>query len=413
MNRTLRLQLSVMMFLEYFIKGAWFVTLGTYLITNLTADGLEVAQVFSTQSLGAVAAPFFIGFIADRYFNAERVMAVLHLLGACLLIGMYSADSVSSFYPYVLTYFIAYMSTLALANSIAFRHIEDTKRYFPGVRVWGTIGWITAGATISFIFHWDSPAAVGNGALRNTFLLAASCSVLLAILSFLLPKTPPLLRGSTSRFTVAKALGLEALVLLKNRGFLVFFIAAIVICIPMSFYYQNANPYLVHVGLPNPTAKMALGQLSEALCLLAIPFLFAKLGYKRMILMGIAAWAVRYLLFAYGNGQELASLLLIAIILHGVCYDFMFVVGQIYTDTIAGEKYRSSAQGLVTVAMYGIGMLLGFWAAGGTSDYLGTQFNDDEYWKWLWMTPAIMAVVCLALFAVFFREQESPKTTHV
>src|SRR5690606_35766557 len=326
MKPMLRLQLSTLMFLEYFIKGAWFVTLGTYLITNLTADGLEVAQVFSTQSLGAVAAPFFIGFIADRYFNAERVMAVLHLLGACLLVGMYSADSVSTFYPYVLTYFIAYMSTLALANSISFRHIADTKRHFPSVRVWGTIGWITAGATISFIFHWDSPAAVDNGALRNTFLLAASCSILLAILSFLLPKTPPLLRGSTSRFTVAKALGLEALVLLKNRGFLVFFIAAIVICIPMSFYYQNANPYLVHVGLPNPTAKMALGQPSEALCLLAIPFLFAKLGYKRMILMGIAAWAIRYLLFAYGNGQELASLLLIAIILHGVCYDFMFVV---------------------------------------------------------------------------------------
>lgn len=407
MNLKLRLQLSAMMFLEYFIKGAWFVTLGTYLLKNLQADGLELAQVFSTQSLGAVAAPFFIGFIADRYFNAERVLAVLHLLGACLLTGMYLADSVSSFYPYVLAYFIAYMSSLALANSIAFRHIQDTKRYFPGIRVWGTVGWITAGSAISLVFHWDNAASVDAGALRNTFLLASVCSLLLATLSFLLPKTPPLLRKGDTRFTVAKALGLEALVLLKNRGFLVFFVTAIVICIPMSFYYQNANPYLVHVGLSNPTAKMALGQLSEALCLLAIPFLFAKLGYKRMILVGIAAWTIRYLLFAYGNHPDLAAMLIVAIILHGVCYDFMFVVGQIYTDTIAGAKYRSSAQGLVTVAMYGIGMLLGFWAAGGTSDYLEVHFSDNDYWKFLWITPAAMAFCCLLLFAFFFREQKT------
>lgn len=402
----LRLQLSTMMFLEYFIKGAWFVTLGTYLLQNLRADGLEVAQVFSTQSLGAVAAPFFIGFIADRYFNAERVLAVLHLLGACLLVGMYWADNVATFYPYVLAYFIAYMSSLALANSISFRHIGDAKRYFPGVRVWGTIGWVTAGVVISYAFHWDSQTSVAAGALRNTFLLAAACSCLLAALSFFLPKTPPQLRGGAEQFSVSKALGLEALVLLKNRGFLVFFITAIIICIPMSFYYQNANPYLVHVGLSNPTAKMALGQLSEALCLLAIPFLFSRLGYKRMILIGISAWAIRYLLFAYGDGQALSFMLIIAIILHGVCYDFMFVVGQIYTDTIAGEKYRSSAQGLVTVAMYGIGMLLGFWAAGGTADYLESRFNAD-YWWYLWVTPAAMAVVCLLIFSFFFKEQKA------
>lgn len=401
----LRLQLSVLMFLEYFIKGAWFVTLGTYLLQNLRADGLEVAQVFSTQSLGAVAAPFFIGFIADRYFNAERVLAVLHLLGACLLAGMYWADNVATFYPYVLVYFIAYMSSLALANSISFRHIGDARRYFPGIRVWGTVGWVAAGVVISYVFHWDSQTSVAAGALRNTFLLAAACSCLLATLSFFLPKTPPQLRDGAAQFSVSKALGLEALVLLKNRGFLVFFITAIVICIPMSFYYQNANPYLVHVGLSNPTAKMALGQLSEALCLLAIPILFSRLGYKRMILIGISAWAIRYLLFAYGNGQDLSVLLIIAIILHGVCYDFMFVVGQIYTDTIAGEKYRSSAQGLVTVAMYGIGMLLGFWAAGGTADYLERRFNTD-YWWYLWITPAAMAVVCLLIFSFLFTEQK-------
>jgi len=406
MKPMLRLQLSTLMFLEYFIKGAWFVTLGTYLIQNLQADGLQVAQVFSTQSLGAVAAPFFIGFIADRYFNAERVLAILHLLGACLLIGMYGAADVSTFYPFVLAYFIAYMSTLALANSIAFRHIDDAKRDFPGVRVWGTVGWVTAGVVISYAFHWDSQSSVAAGALRYTFLLAAACSCLLAVIGFFLPKTPPQMRGQSKRFSASKALGLEALVLLKNRGFLVFFITAIVICIPMSFYYQNANPYLVHVGLPNPTAKMALGQLSEALCLLAIPFLFSRLGYKWMILLGISAWAIRYVLFAYGDGRDFAFLLIVAIVLHGVCYDFMFVVGQIYTDTIAGAQYRSSAQGLVTVAMYGIGMLLGFWAAGGTADYLAHRFSDN-YWWYLWITPAAMALCCLLIFSFFFKAQRA------
>ncbi|UIR58012.1 MFS transporter [Sphingobacterium sp. SRCM116780] len=403
MTGQLRLQLSFMMFLEYFIKGAWFVTLGTYLAKNLQATGLEVANIFSTQSLGAVLAPFFIGFIADRYFNAERVLAVLHLLGAILLFFMSRAEDAANFYPYIFVYFIAYMSSLALSNSIAFRQMTDAKKQFPSIRVWGTIGWVCSGVVISYVFHWDAPGAIQIGALKNTFLMAAVCSLILAVFSFFLPKTPPMAVNKDKKFNFGSAIGLDALGLLKNRSFLIFFVTVVVICIPISFYYQNANPYLVQVGLPNPTAKMAMGQLSEAICLLFIPFFFIRFGYKKMIMVGILAWVARYLLFAFGDTHS--YLLIIGILLHGICYDFMFVVGQIYTDTIAGEKYKSSAQGLVTIAMYGIGMLLGFWVAGYISDYLKGHYPAD-FWWYLWTVPAGLAGVCFLLFTFFFKEDK-------
>ncbi|PUV25912.1 MFS transporter [Sphingobacterium athyrii] len=409
MTLTLRLQLSLMMFLEYFIKGAWFVTLGTYLIKSLNASGMEVANIFSTQSLGAVFAPFFVGFVADRYFNAERVLAVLHLLGAALLYGMSQAPDASHFYPYVFVYFMAYMSSLSLSNGIAFRHIADAKKYFPGIRVWGTIGWICSGLVISYLFRWDSPEAISRGALHNTFIMGAVCSVLLALFSLFLPKTPPQIRVKDEKFDFGKAIGLDALGLLKQKSFLIFFVTAIVICIPISFYYQNANPFLVNVGMANPTAKMALGQFSEAICLLLIPFFFRRLGYKKMILLGIAAWALRYLFFAFGDGQEKAFLLILGIVLHGICYDFMFVVGQIYTDRIAGEKYKASAQGLITIAMYGVGMLIGFWVAGGVSDYLKVAYAE-QFWEYLWFIPAGISFFCLLLFAVFFKEEKMLQT---
>ncbi|WP_300596998.1 MFS transporter [Niabella sp.] len=402
MKRSLQVQLSAMMFLEFFMKGSWFVTLGTYLKSNLGAAPLEVSNIFSTQSLGAVAAPFFIGFIADRFFNAERVMGILHLIGAGLLLLMYKAGNAASFYPYVLLYFIAYMSTLALTSSVSFRNLSDPKKQYPFIRLFGTMGWMVAGWSISYVFHWDTKEAVASGQLHNTFLLGAACSLALGLLCFLLPATPPLKKNQ--KFYWGDALGLQALGLLKQKGFRVFFITAIIICIPISFYYQHANPFLVATGLPNPTGKMALGQLSEIICLLLIPFFFARLGYKKMMLIGISAWALRYLLFAFGDGQDLAFMLILGILLHGVCYDFMFVVGQIYTDAIAGKQYRSSAQGLVTVAMYGIGMLIGFWVAGFISEAL-KAYEGTTYWRYIWLSPAAMAIVCMLIFLVLFKEQ--------
>jgi nucleoside transporter len=263
-------RLSVMMFLQFFIWGGWFVTLGTFLTTTLAASGGQVGMAFSTQSWGAIIAPFVVGLIADRFFNAERILAVLHLLGAVLLFQLYRATDFSAFYPYVLAYMLVYMPTLALVNAVAFRQIKDPAREFSRIRVWGTVGWIVAGIVISFGFAWDAQQAIAAGGLRNTFLMSAVASLVLGLYSFSLPKTAPL-KSTADAPGIKQMLGADALSLLKDRSYLVFFLASILICIPLAFYYQNANPFLAEIGVTNPTAKMALGQVSEVLFMLLLP----------------------------------------------------------------------------------------------------------------------------------------------
>ena len=399
-----RLQLSVMMFLEFFIWGSWFVTLGTFLAKNLQASGLETASVFSTQSYGAIIAPFIVGMIADKYFNAEKILGILHLVGAALMFQMYRAESVSVFYPYVFAYMVLYMPTLALVNSVSFRQMNNPEKEFSTIRVWGTIGWIVAGLTISYAFHWDSAAGTEAGALKNTFAMGAVASLLLGLFSFTLPKTPPV-KDKAQKDSIAEILGLDAIKLLSNKNFLIFFISSILICIPLAFYYQNAHHFLEQSGLENPTGKMAIGQVSEALFILLIPVFFSRFGFKKTIMIGMLAWAVRYLLFAYGNAGPLAFMLITGIALHGICYDFFFVSGQIYTDQQAGEKYKSAAQGLVTLATYGIGMLIGFWVAGIISDYYTTHATDS-FWQKVWMIPSIIAAVVWLLFMATFRDSK-------
>ncbi|MCC9135221.1 nucleoside permease [Pontibacter silvestris] len=406
MTSITRIKLSTMMFLEFFVWGAWFVTLGTFLGSNLKATELETASVFSTQSFGAIIAPFIIGLIADKYFNAERILGVLHLIGAFLMYQMYHSDNVGAFYPYVLTYMIAFMPTLALVNSVSFRQMTNPEKEFSVIRVWGTIGWIVAGLSISYIFHWDSAQSIGEGLLRNTFMMAGVASLILGIYSFLLPKTPPVKQQDKSS-SVSDILGLDAIKLLKNKDFLIFFISSILICIPLAFYYQNANPFLTSVGLDNPTGKMTIGQISEVMFLLLLPVFFSRFGFKKTILVGMLAWAVRYLLFAYGNANELSFMLIIGIALHGICYDFFFVSGQIYTDARAGEKYKSSAQGLVTLATYGVGMLIGFWVAGFVSEYYRGA-GTESFWQSVWLVPAGIAGVVALLFVLFFKDRPVP-----
>lgn len=392
-----------MMFLEFFIWGGWFVTLGTFLGDNLQANGGEIAMAFSTQSWGAIIAPFIIGLIADRYFNAERILAVLHLVGAVLMYQMYNVADFAGFYPYVLGYMIIYMPTLALVNSISFNQMKDPAKEFSFVRVFGTIGWIVAGLIISYVFLWDSPESRGEGMLKNTFLMVAIASAVLGVFSFTLPKTPPT-ADRDEKVSISSILGLDALKLLKDRNFLIFFISSILICIPLAFYYQNANPFLAEIGMENPTGKMTIGQASEVLFMLLLPFFFKKFGFKKTIIAGMLAWTVRYLLFAYGNAGDLAFMLILGIALHGICYDFFFVSGQIYTDSKAGEKFKSAAQGLITLATYGFGMLIGFWVAGQISDMYLVSENVHN-WENIWIFPAIFAFVVMALFAVFFKNE--------
>ncbi|WP_120996061.1 nucleoside permease [Stutzerimonas urumqiensis] len=402
---TLNARLSLMMFLEFFIWGGWFVTLGTFLGATLGASGSEIGMAFATQSWGAILAPFVIGLIADRYFNAERILAILHLVGAVLLYQLYRAEDFAAFYPYVLGYMIVYMPTLALVNAVAFRQMRDPALEFSRIRVWGTVGWIVAGLVISFLFGWDSQAAIAEGALRNTFLMCAIASALLGLYSFSLPRTPPLAqRGSGGLKTL---LGLDALALLKDRSFAIFFFASVLICIPLAFYYQNANPFLAEIGVENPTGMMTLGQVSEVLFMLALPLFIRRFGIKKTLLLGMLAWAIRYALFAYGNGGELLFMLIVGIALHGICYDFFFVSGQIYTDAKAGETFKGSAQGLITLATYGVGMLIGFWVAGRVTDHFATATGHD--WQGIWLFPAVFALGVLVAFLLAFKNPREVK----
>ncbi len=404
MNIGIRVRLCIMMFLQFFIWGGWFVTLGTFLGNNINATDGEIAQAFSTQSWGAILAPFIIGIIADRYFNAEKILGILHLLGALLMYLMYGTSSFDLFYPYVLGYMILYMPTLALVNSVSFNQMKNPAKEFSLVRVFGTLGWVVAGLLISYAFNWDSEVGIQEGLLRNTFLMTAIASAILGVFSFTLPKTPPK-AASDKKPSVKELMGLDALKLFKDRNFLVFFISSILICIPLAFYYQNANPFLVEIGMENPTGKMTLGQISEILFMLLLPYFFTKFGFKKTILVAMLAWVVRYVLFAFGDVGELGFMLLIGIALHGICYDFFFVSGQIYTDSKAGEKYKSSAQGLITLATYGIGMLIGFWIAGKISNsYLLT--DGSHIWETIWLYPAGFALFVMVVFAVLFKPEK-------
>ena len=402
-NSGITTRLSVMMFLQFFIWGGWFVTLGTFLGNNINATDGQIAQAFSTQSYGAIIAPFIIGLIADRYFNAEKILGLLHLAGAVLMYLMAETTEFEVFYPYVLGYMVLYMPTLALVNSVAFRTMSDPSKQFSKIRVWGTIGWVLAGLVISFVFSWDSQEAIAEGMLKNTFLMTAIASAILGVFSFTLPKTPPRVEKG-EKITLKEILGLDALKLLTNKNFAVFFFSSVLICIPLAFYYQNANPFLAEIGVSNPTGKMTIGQISEVLFMLLLPIFLKKYGIKKTLLIGMLAWALRYVLFAFGNSEELVFMLITGIALHGICYDFFFVSGQIYTDSKAGEKFKSSAQGLITLATYGVGMLIGFWVAGQISEYY--TVGDMHEWKNIWLLPAGFAVLVFLIFAATFKNEE-------
>ncbi|MEZ5058201.1 MAG: nucleoside permease [Saprospiraceae bacterium] len=398
MNPVTKTRLSFMMFLQFFIWGAWFVTMGTYLSTELSAEGAQIGQAYETQAIGAILAPFIIGLIADRFFPAQIILGVLHLVGAALMYMAAQTPDFAGFYPYILIYMVLYMPTLALVNSVSFRQMNDPSSQFAHVRIWGTIGWIIAGMLIGYVFLWES-----KGMLKNTFYLSAGASALLGLYSFTLPATPPKNKGEKT--TVRDILGLEALGLLKDRNYLVFFIASILICIPLAFYYQNANIFLNEVGMANAAGNMSWGQISEVLFMLALPVFLKKYGIKRTLLLGMFAWVLRYLLFAYGDAGSGVWMLFLGILLHGICYDFFFVSGQIFTDHKAGEKIQSAAQGLITLATYGLGMLIGFRLAGLIYDQNALDAGGHA-WQNIWLIPAAIAGVVAILYWLTFKNEK-------
>ena len=383
------------MFLEYFIWGAWYVTMGTYLFANFQVTALQVGSSYANLSIAAIISPFFIGLIADRYFAAQKVMAVLHLAGAIVLYYLSTVKEFNNFWWLILLYTLLYMPTMALANSISFHQMKDGGKEFPMIRVFGTVGWIAAGLMIGFL---------GLESSNLTFRIAALASFLLGVFSFFLPNIPVKEKSDSK---LSSILGLHALVLFKSRSFIIFFLASIAICIPLSFYYSFTNSFLNDIGMGNAASKMTLGQVSEFAFMLLIPFMFRKLGVKKMIMIGIGAWIIRYLLFAYGNITSDVWMLYFGIVLHGICYDFFFVTGQIYTDNKAGDAIKSAAQGIVTFATYGVGMLIGSYLSGILTESFvtpeGSEFRFD--WRMVWLVPCFIAVVILLVFGLFFKDK--------
>lgn len=401
MNLSIRLKLSSMMFLNFFIWGIWFVTMGTFLIKgNIAATGEQTGLVYGTQCLGAIIAPFIIGLIADKFFPAQKILGLLHLAGAAVLYFIAGQTGFTSFYSLLIIYMVIYMPTLALVNAITLKQVTNAEKEFSGIRMWGTIGWIVAGLIIGWMAWEKDPDS-----LSVTFKVAAAVSALLGLGSFFLPATPPPKAGQ--KVTVSEVLGLDAIKILKDRNYLVFFIASILICIPLAFYYGQANLFLNEAGMVGAAGKMAMGQIAETVFLFIMPFFFMRFGIKQMLLIGMIAWVLRYLLFAYGNAGDSIWMLYTGIILHGICYDFFFVTGQIYTDQKAGPQVRSAAQGLITLATYGVGMYIGFYMAGLIVDkYL--LADGTHAWKAIWLFPCLFAAGVSLLFLLFFKNSKKP-----
>ena len=401
MVRKIYVQLSVMMFLEFFVWGAWFVTLGTYL-ASINFSGADVGYTYLMNNIAAIVSPFFIGMIADRFFSSEKVMGILHLLGGIVI---YFASGITAVAPLILgllLYNLLYMPTIALANAISFHQMENPDKQFPKVRVWGTIGWIIAGLLITFIqFNFYQQVEASSIPLK----MAAVASILLGLYSFTLPHTPP--QKSGEKVTIGDILGLKALKLLKERNFLIFIISSLLICIPLAFYYNFTNMFLNDLKMTGVAGKQSMGQMSEVIFMILMPWFFVRLGVKKMLLVGMLAWVVRYALFASGDMNDLVWMLYLGIILHGLCYDFFFVTGQIYVDQKAGKEIRASAQGFIALITYGLGIGIGSVISGQVVDLY--TVNGVKDWTSIWWLPAIFAAVVTLLFLFIFKDEKKQK----
>jgi len=391
MKNLTRYQLMAMMFLLYFIWGSWYGQMSKYMFSELHATGVQVGSAYAAFSIAMIIAPFFVGLIADRYFAAQKVLGILSLAGAVFLYILTGIKDADTFFWVILAYCITFAPTMALTTSIAMSHVKDSEKDFPTIRVMGTVAWIVVSNIIGYY---------GLGNSVRIFEISMVTAAILGVYSFFLPNTPPKPSTNTSFSAI---LGLDAFKLFKDRSFAIFFISSLLICIPLSFYYAMANPSLTDSGMTNVENKMSLGQASEVVFMLLIPLAFARLGVKWMLIVGLIAWIIRFVGFGYGDASS-EWLLYMAIVLHGVCYDFFFVTGQIYTDSKAGEKYRSSAQGLIAIATYGIGMGIGSWIAGIVADMYTVE--GVKNWTSIWMVPAGIAAVVLVLFVLFFQDNK-------
>ncbi|MBK9550251.1 MAG: nucleoside permease [Gemmatimonadetes bacterium] len=386
-----RLRLQIMMFLQYFIWGSWAVTLGTYLGQTLKFDGAQIGLMYGTTAIAAIVTPFGLGTIADRFLPTEKMLAALHLTGAALLYYVSTLSTFDSMYIGMLLYALCYMPTLALTNSLSMSHLKNPAAEFGSIRVLGTIGWIAVGLLLG---------KLGVDASATPIRIAAMASVALGLFSFLLPHTPPPSKGKP--FSWRDAAGIDALALMKDRSFTVFLFGSFLLCIPLQFYYAFANPFLNEIGVASAAGKMTMGQMSEVFFMLFIGVLLRKHGIKTILLVAMVAWAARYYAFAYGNADSKVWLIYAGLLLHGVCYDFFFVSGQIYVDQQAGPKVRAAAQGFIALVTLGFGNFAGSWLSGRIVD--AHKLADGTHdWTAIWKVPAIGAAVIFLIFAVAFK----------
>jgi nucleoside transporter len=391
-------RLALMMFFEYFIWGAWYVTLGTFLALGLHFNANQIAWAAGTTAIGAIFAPPFVGLIADRFLAAQKALGALHFCGAVLLWIAARQQSFAPLYGALIAYSLVYMPTLALTTSLTLRHVSDARQQFGSIRLFGTVGWMVAGLLVG---------RLGIEATAQPLKIACGCSLFLGLYCFTLPETPPLARGTAAG---RKRIILErAAQLLRARSPAVFAGASLLICIPLQFYYAFANLYLNEIGVDNAAGKMTGGQASEAICMMLIPLFFARLGVKYMLAIGMLAWTARYAFFAWGNDANLMWMLWAGIVLHGLCYDLFFVVGQIYIDQKAPPELRAATQGLIAFLTYGVGMFLGAWLSGRvvaayTSHVAGAPAVHN--WHGIWIFASACSLVVLVLFWLFFTDDE-------
>ena len=400
--KSLSARLSVMMFLQFFIWGAWYTTIAVY----MTRQGMETLThwPFTVNPIAAIAAPFFLGLVADRYFATEKVLGWLHLLGGLILLAAPAASgNPTRFIALLLLYNLCYMPTLGLSNSLAFHHIADQEKQFPMIRVFGTIGWIVAGLFISFVlgaFLTEQPEGTAL-----PLYTAATASILLGFFSFTLPHTPP--RAAGERVSVRSIVGVDALRTLGSRPFYVFIASSLLISIPLAAYYNFTQLFLGAAGVENIAATQSLGQMSEVVFMLLMPFFFVRFGVKYMLLIGMAAWVVRYVLFALAAPGAVFPMIALGILLHGICYDFFFVTGQIYVDKKSTPAIRGQAQGFLVLITYGVGMLIGAQIAGRVYNAFldGGAVLSLPVWRSFWLIPAVFAAGVMVFFAFAFRER--------
>ena len=389
-------RLSLMMFLNYVIWGAWYVTLDTYLTATLKFSGAQTGAIFGTTALACMISPFFVGVIADRFFATERVLSALHLIGAVFLYLVSRATSFGAVYALMLAYCLCYFPTIALTNAITLRQVTHAGNQFPLIRVFATIGWIVIGQVVGYL---------AVEASNMQFLLAAAASVVMSLFCLVLPHTPPADKGHP--ITVGSILGLDALVMFKRRSFLIFVVASVLACIPLTFYFSFTNAYLNDLGVQNAAGKMTLGQMSEVGAMLLMPLIFRRFTLKAILLAGLLSWSIRYALLAYGNPGAGMWMFYIAILLHGVCFDFFFMTGQLYTDQEAPPKLRNAAQGLLAFLTYGLGMYIGSRLSGVAVDFFTSTSGSTvtRNWTGFWMTSAAGAFAIFLLVAVLFHSE--------